>query len=177
MTHYRVYLMRRMKGAIADSMRSADWMTRSDRERVKRMTEASPGGLILDRDTDEELAARAGLTVAEVHRARIALNSKPFSLDEPGAAGDGADLDHRDPPAEESTESREAVNSILAAAVSAIHALPLVQMLLIIERYYYGKATDSELAEATGIDVKLMATELEPAILAVHAAMVQAATG
>jgi RNA polymerase sigma factor for flagellar operon FliA len=172
LTHYRVYLGKRMNGAIADHLRQSDWMTRAARTAFKRISAACPGGLITDSQTDAELAERSGLTVAEVHDARVAFATRPVSLDDrpPGSE------DHLDPPAPENTESAAIVSEILEAAAAAVRALPPVQAMLVILRYVHDMEV-SEMASAAGIDAQRAGAELEAAILAVHAAMVRAASG
>lgn len=76
MDYFDAFARRRVRGAIFDAQRSADWLSRSARDRVKAVTSA-----VTERGTVEEVAAVTGLSHAEVREAHAALDARPWSID------------------------------------------------------------------------------------------------
>jgi RNA polymerase sigma factor for flagellar operon FliA len=161
-TEYLIaYILRRVRGAMLDALRSQDWVTRSARTRAKQLRSAGQDmGL-----GEAELAAAAGMSVQEVRDTIAAVAARPVSLD----------AEPHDVAAADSTESQAVVSSILAAAAGALAGFPLRARALVALRYYYGLSTEqaaavleAEAAEATRWH--------EEAITAMHSAMVRAVT-
>ena len=174
LSHYRTYLTWRMNGAIMDALRAADWMTRSARTDLKAITAAAEGG-DFERLTDGELAARAGIPVERVRKARAQLAEKPVTLDSRPPGPDAGPYSGNDPAEPEDVESKAVVSSILQAAVEAIGALPPVQQFLVVLRYFHDM-TNEDLAEVAGVDPGDVPRELDRAVLEIHSAMVKAAS-
>jgi RNA polymerase sigma factor FliA len=157
--YFAAYALRRMRGAMLDYMRSADWVTRSVRSRAKALRQA---GQDLGASA-EELGTRTGLSAQQISDTLAAVARRPVSMDaEPVDIADSDDV-----------EGQAVVNSVLVAAVGALRKQPLDVQAVLALRYHQGK----ELRE---IAVLIGRTEAETAelhttgILAVHAAMVAA---
>jgi RNA polymerase sigma factor FliA len=159
-THYLIaYILRRVRGAMLDALRSQDWVTRSARTRAKALRDAGQDqGL-----SDTELAARAGMTVREVRETVAAVAARPVSLD----------AEPHDMPAAEGTESRVVVSSILEAAVSELRTLPPTAQAVTVLRYYHGYS-NAEAAAVLGVEEADAARWHTEAVTAMHAAMVRA---
>lgn len=81
---FQTYAVPRIRGAIMDSIRAADWVPRSVRSQLRGLDQAAETlRLRLGRTpTDDELAAEAGLTVAELRAARGRRTSVASAADE-----------------------------------------------------------------------------------------------
>lgn len=81
---FQTYAVPRIRGAIMDSIRAADWVPRSVRSQVRALDTAGEQlRLRLGRTpTDEEVAAEAGLTLAELRTARGRRTSVSSAADE-----------------------------------------------------------------------------------------------
>lgn len=161
-THYLIaYILRRVRGAMLDALRSQDWVTRSARTRAKALREAGQDqGL-----SEADLAARSGMTLREVRETVAAVAARPVSLD----------AEPHDMPAVEGTESRVVVSSILEAAVSELRRHPPQAQAVMVLRYYHGMSP-AEAADVLGVDEAEAAAWHEEAVTAMHAAMVRAVT-
>lgn len=71
------YAVRRIRGALLDELRSADWATRSLRSKVRRRDAVHDelAARLGRRPTDAEMAAELGVTVAELDRVEADLHS------------------------------------------------------------------------------------------------------
>ncbi len=153
------YILRRVRGAMLDALRSQDWVTRSARTKAKQLRDAGQDlGL-----EEAELARRAGMTVEEVRETLAAVAGRPVSLD----------AEPHDIASQATTESQAVVSSILAEAFKAVTARSPVARAVIVLRYYYGKSL-AEAAEVIGITEDEAVRQHQAAILAVHNAMVRA---
>lgn len=161
-TQYLIaYILRRVRGAMLDALRSQDWMTRSARTRAKALRSAGQDmGL-----AEAELAKASGLTVQEVRATMAAAAARPVSLD----------AEPHDVPAVTSTESQAVVSSVLQAAAGALASMPPAVQALVVLRYYYGLP----LAEAAAVLQEAepeAASDWQRAITGMHSAMVRAVT-
>lgn len=158
--YFVAYILRRMRGAILDAMRSQDWVTRSARTKVKRLREAgSDSGA-----TEAELSAATGLTPTEIREANIALAARPVSFDaEPHDVQD----------AYEDVEGAAVVATVLDAAAGVIDALDETSRLLVIFRYYEGMSL-TQAAATLGIEPGEAKESWERAVVAIHDAMLRA---
>lgn len=161
-TEYLIaYILRRVRGAMLDALRSQDWVTRSARTRAKALREAGQDqGL-----SEADLAARSGMTVREVRETVAAVAARPVSLD----------AEPHDMPATEGTESRVVVSSILEAAVGELRRYPPQVQAVVALRYYHG-CTNTEAAAVLGVDEADVVRWHAEAVTAMHAAMVKAVT-
>lgn len=160
-THYLIaYILRRVRGAMLDALRSQDWVTRSARTRAKALREAGQDqGL-----SEDELAERSGMTVSEVRATMAAVAARPVSLD----------AEPHDMAAAESTESRAVVSFILQAATAELRRhSPQVQAVTVL-RYFHGYS-NAEAAAVLGVEESDAARWHQEAVTSMHAAMVKAA--
>jgi RNA polymerase sigma factor (sigma-70 family) len=167
------FLNLRVRGAIGDWARSQDWVTRSQRNRLKAIDAACPQG-----GTTAELAAAAGLTEEQVLDAQQAVAASPVAIDGSRDA-DATELDGwkggiADPAAD--VEGQVVVGGILGAALRAVRSLPGEQQLVLAMRYFHGLPL-ADVAEAFGITAGQVRELHEDAILRVHEAMLAAASG
>lgn len=159
--YFIAYVLRRVKGAMLDALRSQDWVTRSSRTKAKMLRDAGQD-LGLDEQT---LARRAGLTVQEVRDTVAAVSARPVSLD--------AEL--HDVPSADGTESQAVVSSVLMEFMRVVTARSPEARALVALRYYYGCSL-AECAEVIGITEDEAARLHQEVILAAHSAMVRAVT-
>jgi RNA polymerase sigma factor (sigma-70 family) len=168
------FLSRRVNGAILDWARSRDWVTRTQRKRLKLIDECAPDGASI-----AEQAQAAGLTEDEVRDALAAKAASPMYLD--AFQGTGPDQGEpgwpdrlADPAAD--VESQAAARGILGAALRAARALPVEQQALLMYRYHRGLPPE-DTAEALGVTPDRLRRLHEAAVLRVHDAMLAAASG
>ena len=162
------FLSRRINGAIIDWARSRDWVTRSQRQRLKLLEECAPEGASIAGQ-----AEAAGLTEDEARDALAAEAARPVYLDDFREEGRDWAEHIADPAAD--VESQVAADGILGAAERAARGLPWEQQALLIYRYFRGLPLEG-IAEALGIEREHARRLHEAAILAVHAAMLGAAS-
>ncbi|WP_309504711.1 MULTISPECIES: FliA/WhiG family RNA polymerase sigma factor [Nocardioides] len=81
---FQTYAVPRIRGAIMDSIRAADWVPRSVRSQLRTLDQAAERlRLQLGRTpTDEEIAAEAGMSLAELRTARGKSTSVSSAADE-----------------------------------------------------------------------------------------------
>jgi len=156
--YFGAYAMARMRGAMLDSLRSQDWVTRSDRTRAKAIRDAGQ-----DRGASEaELAATTGMTVAEVRSTMAAVSARPVSMDaEPHDVADDYDV-----------ESAAVVSEVLAAVTGVTRRLPPETQVLLALRYYAGRSL-AEAAAALGMEPGEAGRRHAAAVLAIHDAMLE----
>jgi RNA polymerase sigma factor FliA len=155
---FGAFVMARMRGAMLDSLRSQDWVTRSDRTRAKAIRDAGQ-----DRGaTDGELAAATGLTVAEVRSTMAAVSARPVSMD----------AEPHDVAAETDVESAAMVSEVLGTATAVTAQMAPETQVLLAMRYYAGRSI-SEAAQILGRDPAEAARRHTSAILEVHDSMLK----
>lgn len=161
-TQYLIaYILRRVRGAMLDALRSQDWVTRSARTRAKQLREAGQDqGL-----SDAELAHRTGMSVREVRETMAAVAARPVSLD----------AEPHDVPDQVATESRVVVSSIMSAAGSVLRERTPLEQALIALRYYYGLPVP-EAAAVLGMEEVDASSLLMGTVATMHEAMVRAVT-
>lgn len=158
--YFVAYILRRMRGAILDAMRSQDWVTRSARTKVKKLREAgSESGV-----SEAELAAATGLSLTEIREANTALAARPVSFDAEPRDVQDAYVD---------VEGSAVVSAVLNAAASVIDGLDETSQQIVIFRYYEGMSL-SQAAAALGIELPEAKDAWEKAVIAVHDAMLRA---
>jgi len=164
--YFAAYSLRRIRGAMLDELRSADWVTRSMRARARALRDA---GQDLGR-TEDELAAATGLTVKQVRDTLAGVAARPVSFD--ALAADGAPHDVPDPG---DTESQAAVAGILAAVVRAMDGLDAETRVILALRYHRG-LDFARIAELLRTDEQRVAGLHNAGVLAIHAVMVRSVT-
>jgi RNA polymerase sigma factor FliA len=154
---FETFAMLRIKGAIIDELRALDWVPRSVRSRAREIERAIAEleAKLARAPTDEEIAAKIGVTPAELDESLTDISrSSIAALDELWSVSDAGDqvslIDTiEDPtgarPAEalDETETKE----LLADAISR---LPEREK-LVITLYYYEELTLREIGEVLGV--------------------------
>jgi RNA polymerase sigma factor for flagellar operon FliA len=155
---FETYAIARIKGSILDELRSLDWVPRSVRSRARQIERAMAEleAKFARAPTDEEIAAKVGITVEELEGSLTDISrSSIAALDElwtiSGSGGDQVALidtiedEHGPQPqtAFAQTELREIV-------ADAITSLPEREK-LVITLYYYEDLTLREIGEVLGV--------------------------
>jgi RNA polymerase sigma factor for flagellar operon FliA len=155
---FETYAIARIKGAIIDELRAMDWVPRSVRSRAREIERAMSEleAKLGTAPTDEEIAAKVGITVAELEESLSEIaRSSIAALDElwtvSGSDGDQVALidtiedTHGPEPqtALAATEMREALGE-------AISRLPEREK-LVVTLYYYEELTLREIGEVLGV--------------------------
>lgn len=80
---FSTYASLRIRGKIIDYLRSSDWMSRTKRQRARRIEEATSSLWAENKrePTEEEIAARLGITTQQVQQGLEDLNRVLLSLD------------------------------------------------------------------------------------------------
>jgi len=170
------FLDRRVKGALYDWARGQDWLTRSQRQRVKLLEaaaeDAGPGA------DAAGLAAAAGLAEDEARDALAAQAAGPMHLDplllddDVGRLRDQTEIIHlRDQAGD--VESTVVVGSVLAAVTEVISSLPWPQLGLLVAVYLHGLPV-REYAEAVGISKDEAHALHKSTVLEIHDVMLGA---
>ncbi len=124
---FRVYATRRIRGAIIDSFRSADWATRSLRTKHKQLQKAGQA----DGATSAELADRTGLSEVEVRSTVLAMSMRPVSLEDNNY--------NTERETDQSVEDIASTNSLLSVFAKSVRELPVESKIILILRYYANK--------------------------------------
>jgi RNA polymerase sigma factor for flagellar operon FliA len=154
---FETYAIARIKGAIIDELRAMDWVPRSVRSRAREIERAigSLEAKLGRAPTDEEIAKRVGITVAELEDSLTDIaRSSIAALDELWTVSDGGDQvalidtveDSEAPDPQSSlsaTETKEAI-------ADAIARLPEREK-LVVTLYYYEELTLREIGEVLGV--------------------------
>ncbi len=155
---FETYAMARIKGSIIDELRAMDWVPRSVRARAREIERAIAEleKQLMRAPTDEEIAAKVGLTeeelaesLNEISRSSIAALDELWTVSSTG--GDQIalidtieDTEAPDPQSSLSaTEMREAIGE-------AIARLPEREK-LVVTLYYYEELTLREIGEVLGV--------------------------
>lgn len=152
---FETYAITRINGAILDALRSQDWVPRAVRQRGREMDRAFERlEAELGRDpTDDELAARLGVSVRELDVVRQrARETSVVSLEEPLPSsgehelfvGDTIEDSESDVPGE---IEREELRHEL---VSAVEDLPHTER-TVIRRYYFRGDTLKQIKDELGV--------------------------
>ena len=158
-----------------DRLRQDDWLTRTERRDVALIREAENlhGNL-----PAAELARLTGLSSDKVHKVRLAMASKPLTLDmgpRDESGWDGGLDDHYDPAGAETTESAVHARELLTAGVDALTRQDeLVRV--VVALHYFLEWSLTEIADVLGLSeprVRALRAEGEQAA---HRAMLEAAT-
>jgi RNA polymerase sigma factor for flagellar operon FliA len=159
---FKPFVKRRVYGSLMDAIRASDWATRSLRTRAKALAEAGADrGL-----SHEELAQRTGMSVDEVRNTVRGMAARPVSLE----------AEELDPDACDDVESSAFTASVLLRVVHTVQELPADQQTVIALHYWRGIQLQ-HIAKAMGITESRASTLHAAAVLAVHAAMIDAASG
>ncbi|WP_084040398.1 FliA/WhiG family RNA polymerase sigma factor [Demequina sp. NBRC 110053] len=150
---FETYASQRVRGAIIDELRAADWVPRSVRTKARVLEHAqrSLEQTLLRRVDDDDVASHLGWETADVRtvRAQVAL-SHIAALDGMVAAGqthaiDGA-LDNAAPEASVSVEAQE-TSALLATAIQGVREREQEVLRL----YYFENLTLAQIGEILGV--------------------------
>jgi len=164
--YFAAYSLRRIRGAMLDAMRSADWVTRSMRARARALRDA---GQDLGK-TEEELAQATSLTRKQIRDTQAGVAARPVSFD--SLQADGAPHDVPDPG---DTESQAVVSGILAEVLRAMDGLDAETQVILAMRYHRGLEF-ARIAELLGTDEQRVVELHNAGVLAVHAVMLRSVT-
>lgn len=151
---FATYASQRIRGAIIDELRAADWVPRSVRTKARHVDNAAREleQQLLRPVTDDDLANKLGWEIAEVRtvRAQVAL-SHVAALDSFGGAdAEDRHMDHvialSVPGASTSIEAQEA-RSLLAQAIQGVRDREQEVLRL----YYYENLTLSQIGQILGV--------------------------
>ncbi len=158
--YFKPFVVRRVRGALIDAIRAADWATRLLRTRSRALQEAGQhmGA------TDAELAERTGMTIAEVRATIRGMAQRPTSLE----------VEDYDPSADNDVESAAFAGAILTCVVQVVKKLPPDEQ-IVVALYYYQGLQLHQVAQAMRISEARASQLHADAVLAIHAAMMHAA--
>jgi RNA polymerase sigma factor for flagellar operon FliA len=150
------YATRRMRGAIIDTLRQADYATRSQRSRAKQLREAgSESGA-----TEDELSDRTGMSRSDIRDTLGSLARRPVSLD----------VEDSDSHPVTSVEGDFFVSSVLQSVTSTVGSLSLPQQAVLALHYFAGMEL-KEVASVLDITESRASHLHTDAVLLVHSAM------
>lgn len=158
---FKPFVVRRVRGALMDAIRQADWATRSLRTKAKAIQQANAQERGL---SEQEVAERAGLSVEQVRATRRDMAHRPVSLE----------AEELDPASIQNVESSAFTSTILTAVVAIIRALPTEQQVVVALHYHRGMQLQ-EIAKTMGITESRASQLHARSVTTIHAAMLQAA--
>lgn len=159
--YFAAYSLRRIRGAMLDAMRSADWVTRSMRSRAKALREA---GQDMGK-TEAELSAATGLTIRQIRDTAAGVATRPVSFD----------AETHDVPDAGDVEEQVATSGILEAALDAMNGLDAETQVVLALRYHQGRDF-GQIAAALGITEQKVTELHNGGVLAIHNVMLKAVT-
>ena len=154
---FETFAITRIKGSIIDELRSLDWVPRSIRSRAREIERAIAEleRTLMRAPTDEEIAARVGITGEELDRSLFEISrSSMAALDElwtPQGGGDQVALiDTIEDVAGEDPEFSLEQSELNEALGEALARLPEREK-LVVTLYYYEELTLREIGEVLGV--------------------------
>ncbi len=179
---FETYAITRIKGAIIDELRALDWVPRSVRSRAREIERAiaeleSKSGTA---PTDEEIAAKVGITVAELEDSLTDISrSSIAALDELwSVSGEGDQVSLLDTIEDETGPRPETAldeTELRETLADAISRLPEREK-LVVTLYYYEELTLREIGEVLGVTESRVSQLHTKAILRLKARLGGAAT-
>ncbi|WP_200810908.1 sigma-70 family RNA polymerase sigma factor [Demequina sp. NBRC 110057] len=150
---FETYAAQRIRGAIIDELRAADWVPRSVRSKARSVDQATRSleQRLLRPVTDDDVAAHLGWTTADVRtvRAQVAM-SHIAALDGLPTSGDAHALDTAAslamPEASSPVEARE-TRSLLAAAIQSVRD----REQQVLRLYYFDNLTLAQIGQILGV--------------------------
>jgi RNA polymerase sigma factor for flagellar operon FliA len=153
---FETFALSRIRGAIIDELRTLDWVPRSVRTRARELEKANSR---LENElgrapTDEELAARLGITEEELQDSLVSIaNSSVLALDELWNDSNGDEVALRDTisdPRAPDPQSELDSMGLREQLVETITGLPERER-LVIGLYYYRGLTLREIGQVLGV--------------------------
>ncbi|NYG54795.1 FliA/WhiG family RNA polymerase sigma factor [Nocardioides perillae] len=140
---FPTYAVPRIRGAIIDSIRAADWVPRSVRTRVRDVERARAE--LAERlgraATDDEVAAELGTTAAELRTA-----AEPRTFVSYASTDDLADLEELSPALDDAFGD----DGVRALLMPAVHALPERDR-VVVALYFFEGLTLAEIGQVLGV--------------------------
>lgn len=170
---FKVFARLRIRGTIRDSIRSADWATRTLRGKSKKLKEAGQDEGV----PVQELAERTGMSVSEINKVNSRLAKKPVSLDAKiGVYDTGSDAQQEMQIKQDvDTEGSAFANEMIGLFISTIKTLSVPEQVVIV-LHYYSKLDLKSVAEELQLpEIKVSQLHFS-GVAAVKAALTQAAT-
>jgi RNA polymerase sigma factor for flagellar operon FliA len=154
---FETYAMARIKGSIIDELRAMDWVPRSVRAQARDIERAMAAleAQMHRAPTDEELAAKLGISEEELNDALTAISrSSIAALDEMWTVSSGGDqialIDTIEDTSGPEPQSALAQTELREALAEAIARLPEREK-LVVTLYYYEELTLREIGEVLGV--------------------------
>src|SRR4051812_47688002 len=178
---FETYAIARIKGAIIDELRAMDWVPRSVRSRAREIERAIAEleAKLGVAPTDEQIAAKIGITVAELEDSLTDISrSSIAALDELwSVSGDGDQVSLLDT-IEDTTGPQPATaldeTEMREALADAIARLPEREK-LVVTLYYYEELTLREIGEVLGVTESRVSQLHTKAVLRLKARLAGAA--
>lgn len=171
--YFKVFARLRIRGTIRDSIRSADWATRTLRSKSKKLKEAGQEeGVPI-----EILAERTGMTIADINKVNSRLAKKPVSLDAKIGLVDYNTDTAREIQIKEDidTEGIAFANEMIEVFINTVRGLPVEEQ-VVLALYYYSKLDLQSIAEELVLpELRISQLHLS-GIAAVKAALIDAAS-
>ncbi len=155
---FETYAIARIRGAIIDELRALDWVPRSVRSRARDIERAIAEleAKLARVPTDEEIAAKLGLTteeldesLSEIGRSSIAALDELWTIS--GTSGDQVALiDTIEDPEAPDPQGSLSQTELREAIADAIARLPEREK-LVVTLYYYEELTLREIGEVLGV--------------------------
>ncbi len=177
---FETYAIARIKGAIIDELRALDWVPRSVRSRAREIERAIAEleAKLGTAPNDEEIAAKIGITVAELEDSLTDISrSSIAALDELWSVSDGDQVSLMDTIEDETGPRPEAAldeTEMREALADAISRLPEREK-LVVTLYYYEELTLREIGEVLGVTESRVSQLHTKAILRLKARLAGAA--
>lgn len=178
---FETYALSRIRGSIIDELRGLDWVPRSVRSRSREVERAY---VELENElhrapSDEEVAARVGIRVGELHDLFAAVSfTNLAALDELMHSGEGGVtlgdtvVDHRLAAPEDAFES-ESLKEVIGGA---LHLIPEREQ-IIIALYYYEGFTLAEIGQVLGVTESRVSQLHSKAMMQLRAKLVEVSGG
>ena len=159
--YFAAYSLRRIRGAMLDAMRSADWVTRSMRSRAKALREAGQDMGA----TEAELSASTGLSPRQIRDTAAGVAGRPVSFD----------AETHDVPDAGDVGEQVVTSGILAAALNTMNGLDAETQVVLALRYHQGRDF-GQIAAALGITEQKVTALHNEGVLKIHSVMLRAVT-
>lgn len=129
LSYFSVYCRKRIYGEMIEYLRDQDWLTRAARTRQKMLDGLQEGEESVL--SDEDLAEKTGLTVAQIRKVKVAADQAPISL----TLEDGFELD----PVAAYVDDEVTTNLLLEVMADVLSLMSYDERLLLAHRYYLQK--------------------------------------
>ncbi|MCC6223367.1 MAG: RNA polymerase sigma factor WhiG [Thermoleophilia bacterium] len=180
---FETYAISRIRGSIIDELRSLDWVPRSVRSRARAIEKAIAQleGQLLRAPTDEEIAAKLGVSEEELDESLLEISRSSIgALDElwasPTGSGDAVALvDTIEDPSSIAPGGQLEAGEVKELIGEAIASLPEREK-LVITLYYYEELTLREIGEVLGVTESRVSQLHTKAILRLKARLSDAQT-